>query len=60
ELAESFHQGLMRCYQALGRHAEGMSVYRRLRQTLSLTLGIVPSERSQALARALQQDGAPV
>ncbi|MBX9965305.1 MAG: hypothetical protein K2Y35_19760, partial [Burkholderiales bacterium] len=25
ELAESFHQGLMRCYQALGRHAEGMS-----------------------------------
>jgi len=60
ELAESFHQGLMRCYRALGRHAEGMSAYRRLRQTLSLTLGIAPSERSQALARALQQDGAPV
>ena len=58
ELAESFHQGLMRCYRALGRHAEGMSAYRRLRQTLSLTLGIAPSEHSQALARALQQDGA--
>lgn len=59
ELAEAFHQGLMRCYRALGRHAEGMSAYRRLRQTLSLTLGIAPSEQSQALARALQQDGAP-
>jgi LuxR family maltose regulon positive regulatory protein len=57
ELAESFHQGLMRCYRALGRHAEGMSAYRRLRQTLSLTLGIPPSEHSQALARALQQGG---
>ena len=59
ELAETFHQGLMRCFRALGRHAEGMSAYRRLRQTLSLTLGIAPSEQSQALARALQQDGAP-
>jgi DNA-binding SARP family transcriptional activator len=58
ELAETFHQGLMRCYRALGRHAEGMSAYRRLRQTLSVTLGIAPSEHSQALARTLQQDGA--
>lgn len=60
ELAESFHQGLMRCYRALGRHAEGMSTYRRLRQTLSVTLGISPSEHSQALVRALQQDRAAV
>lgn len=58
ELAETFHQGLMRCYRALGRNAEGISTYRRLRQTLSVTLGIAPSEHSQALARALQQDGA--
>lgn len=58
ELAETFHQGLMRCYRALGRHAEGISTYRRLRHTLSVTLGIAPSEHSQALARALQQDGA--
>ena len=55
ELAETFHQGLMRCYRALGRHAEGMSAYRRLRQTLSLTLGIAPSEHSQALARSLHR-----
>jgi DNA-binding SARP family transcriptional activator len=59
ELAETFYQGLMRCHRALGRHAEGISTYRRLRQTLSVTLGIAPSENSQALARALQQDGAP-
>ena len=60
ELAETFHQGLMRCYRALGRHAEGISTYRRLRHTLSVTLGIAPSEHSQALARALQQDGAAI
>jgi LuxR family maltose regulon positive regulatory protein len=57
ELAETFHQGLMRCYGALGRHAEGMSAYRRLRQTLSVTLGMAPSEQSQALAKSLQSEG---
>ena len=56
DLAEIFHQGLMRCYRALGRHAEAMSAYRRLRQTLSVTLGIAPSQQSQAFARALQQE----
>ncbi len=58
ELAEAFHQGLMRCHLAAGRYAEGMAVYRRLRQTLSVLLGIGPSEQSQALARALQSEGA--
>jgi DNA-binding SARP family transcriptional activator len=58
ELAETFHQGLMRCYRALGRNAEGMAAYRRLRQTLSVTLGIAPSEQSQALAKSLKQAGA--
>lgn len=58
ELAEHFHQGLMRCYRALGRHAEAMSAYRRLRQTLSVVLGIPPSGTSQALARTLQSEAA--
>lgn len=58
ELAESFHQGLMRCHLAAGRHVEGMAAYRRLRQTLSVVLGMAPSERSQALARSLQSEGA--
>lgn len=56
ELAEQFHQGLMRCYKALGRHADAISAYRRLRQTLSVILGIAPSEASQSLAKALQRE----
>ena len=56
DLAEQFYQGLMRCYRALGRHAEAMTAYRRLRQLLSVVLGISPSETSQALACALQRD----
>ena len=57
DLAEQFYQGLMRCYAALGRHAEGMAVFRRLRQTLSVVLGIAPSDSTQALARSLQREG---
>jgi DNA-binding SARP family transcriptional activator len=54
DLAEEFYQGLMRCYQQMGRTAEALAVYRRLRQTLSVTLGIAPSPASEALYRALQ------
>jgi DNA-binding SARP family transcriptional activator len=56
DLVEPFYQGLMRCYRALGRHAEAMNAYRRLRQLLSVVLGIAPSEQTQSLARALQRD----
>ena len=52
-LAEEFYQGLMRCYLDQGRLAEGLAAYRRLRQALSVTLGIVPSQTSEALHRAL-------
>jgi DNA-binding SARP family transcriptional activator len=51
-IVEAFHQGLMRCYQCLGRHTEAISVYRRLRQTLSVVLSVAPSADSQALYRA--------
>jgi DNA-binding SARP family transcriptional activator len=54
DLAEQFYQGLMRCYLALERRAEGMQVYRRLRQTLSVLLGIAPSEQSDAIAASLR------
>lgn len=57
DLAEAFYQGLMRCYLALGRPAEGMQVFRRLRQTLSVLLGIVPTRQSESLAEALQRHG---
>ncbi|MGI9045215.1 MAG: BTAD domain-containing putative transcriptional regulator [Burkholderiales bacterium] len=52
-LAEEFYQGQMHCYLKVGRHAEGLAVYRRLRQILSVTLGIAPSAPSEALHRSL-------
>jgi LuxR family maltose regulon positive regulatory protein len=54
-IVEAFHQGLMRCYQQLGRHTEAISVYRRLRQTLSVVLGVPPSTESQALYRTAME-----
>jgi pentatricopeptide repeat protein len=53
-LAESFYQGLMRCYARQGRHAEALGAYRRLRQMLSVVLGIQPSAPTESLARELQ------
>jgi DNA-binding SARP family transcriptional activator len=53
ELTESFYQGLMRCYQGLGRPAEAMSAYRRLRHTLAATLGLSPSPETEALCRSI-------
>jgi len=57
DLAEAFYQGLMRCYLALGRPAEGMQVFRRLRQMLSVLLGIAPSRQSESLAESLHECG---
>lgn len=53
ELAEAFYQGLMRCYRNLDRRVEGISVYRRLRDTLSVILGIAVSPTSEELLRQL-------
>ena len=39
----------MRCHARRGRNAEVAAVYRRLRQTLSVTLGIEPSADSERL-----------
>jgi pentatricopeptide repeat protein len=52
-LSESFYQGLMRCYAARGLRAEALSVYRRMRQQLSVVLGMPPSSSSEALVRDL-------
>jgi DNA-binding SARP family transcriptional activator len=57
DLVEEFYLGMMRCYRALGRPAEGIGVYRRLRQTLSVVLGVAPSAASEAAARALRDGG---
>jgi DNA-binding SARP family transcriptional activator len=53
ELGEEFYQGLMRCYWHLDRRAEGISVYRRLRATLSIILCIAASPTSEELLRQL-------
>lgn len=52
-LAETRYQGLMRCYLQRGLRAEGAAVYRQLRQTLSVVLGIAPSHHSETIARQL-------
>lgn len=46
-VVEGFHQGLMRCYERTGRRTEAISVYRRMKQILSVVLGVPPSEASQ-------------
>jgi hypothetical protein len=38
DLAEELYQGVMRCYQQMDRRAEVLAVYRRMRQTLSITM----------------------
>jgi LuxR family maltose regulon positive regulatory protein len=53
-IVESFHLGLMRCYERLGKRTEALSAYRRLRQTLSVTLGVQPSEAAQRLFDSLR------
>lgn len=52
-LIEAFHQGLMRCYLEMGCKAEAMSTYRRLRQTLSVVLGIAPSQSTETILRSV-------
>ena len=52
-LAENFYQGMMRCLVQQNRRAEGAAVYRQLRQTLSVVLGIAPSPQSEQLGRTL-------
>jgi DNA-binding SARP family transcriptional activator len=58
DLVEAFHLGLMRCYRALGRPAEAITAFRRLRQTLSVVLGITPSPAAEALAQELREGSA--
>lgn len=50
-VVDTFHTGLMRCYRRMGRHAEAISAYRRLRQTLSVVLGVAPPPEAERLFR---------
>lgn len=53
-VVEPFYQGLMRCYHRLDRLPEAVSAYRRLKQTLSITLSLPPSEGTEKLYRSLR------
>ncbi len=57
-IVEAFHQGLMRCYERMGRRTEAISAFRRMKQTLSVLLGVPPSDASQRLFQVLLQDQA--
>ena len=52
-LNELFYQGLMRCYCALDRTPEAISVYQRMQRLLSVTLGMEPAADSKAMYRSL-------
>jgi DNA-binding SARP family transcriptional activator len=54
-IVECFHQGLMRCYERMGKRSEAFSVYRRLKHTLSVLLGVPPSETTQRLFQDMLQ-----
>ena len=62
-IVESFHQGLMRCYERMDKRSEAFSAYRRLKHTLSVLLGVPPSDATQRLFREMLSrqaaDGAP-
>jgi LuxR family maltose regulon positive regulatory protein len=53
-IVEPFYQGLMRCYHRLDRRAEAASTYRRLKQILSVTLGLAPSATTEKLYQSLR------
>jgi len=54
EIDEDFYQGVMACALALQRPAEGLAAYQRLKRMLSILIGALPSERSEALHRQLR------
>ena len=58
-IVESFYIGLMRCYLRLGRHSEAASTYRRLRQTLSVVVGVRPSGEAERLFESLLGANSP-
>ena len=48
-LAEEFHRQLMRCHLAQHEFADAVRVFRRCRELLSLVLGVMPSDATEAL-----------
>lgn len=53
DLAEGLYRAAMRCYVALGRHAEAVALYERCRRVLAAQLGVAPSPATHAVVAAL-------
>jgi LuxR family maltose regulon positive regulatory protein len=53
---EQFYQGLMRCYARLDRNSEAIAAYRRLKQILSISLSLKPSQSTERLYADLRLD----
>ncbi|MEW6415509.1 MAG: BTAD domain-containing putative transcriptional regulator [Pseudomonadota bacterium] len=47
----------MSAYRRLGRHAEGLAVYERCRNTLHAALGVKPSQETEVLRASLEAAG---
>ncbi|MBI4768047.1 MAG: tetratricopeptide repeat protein [Deltaproteobacteria bacterium] len=52
-MAEELYQHLMTCYQRLGQDNEALSVYNRLKRTLSAVLGVEPSSKTKIIYKSL-------
>jgi DNA-binding SARP family transcriptional activator len=57
-LSEELYQRLMVCHQRRGEHAEGLNVYRRCRELLSIVLGVQPNQTTQQVYQALRAPNA--
>jgi len=54
DLVEVFYQRLMGCYLETHRLSEGMLIYRRCCQSLSIMLGLQPEPETESLYLALR------
>ena len=63
-ISEDLHRSLIAAYMRQGEHAQAVNAFRRLRHNLSLTLGVMPAEKTLALVAALagnnEKSDAPV
>ena len=57
ELAEALYQGLMTCYQTIGRITEGLLAYERCRETLWGALGTEPSPKTESIRKKISGTG---
>lgn len=57
DLAESLHQGLIRCHIELARSAEALAAFQRLRRLLWIKLRVPPSAATEALVHPLRPPG---